>query len=133
MDYSYIASFIKMLFALGIVLGIMVGAVYLLKRITQHTATGGGSDGPIDVLATRYLGPKSSIMMLDVSGRILIVGVTVNGISLLTEIDDEEAVERIRGERMRRGRPGAAALAVPDRYRAVLESMTAAIGKRRKK
>ncbi len=133
MDYSYIASFAKMLFALAIVLGIMLGAVYLLKRITQHTAPRAGLEGPIDILATRYLGPKSSIMMLDVTGRILIVGVTANGINLLTEIDDQKTVERIRAERMHQGRLSAAALTVPGQYRAVVESMMAAIRKREKK
>ncbi|MDI9571131.1 MAG: flagellar biosynthetic protein FliO [Pseudomonadota bacterium] len=133
MDYSYLVSFVKMLFALAIVLGIMLGAVYVLKRIMRHTAPGGGAEGPIAVLATRYLGPKSSIMMLEVTGRILIVGVTANGINLLTEIDDQSAVERIRAERMSQNRLGAAALAVPGQYRAAMESVMAAIGKRRKK
>jgi flagellar biogenesis protein FliO len=53
----------------------------------------------IRVLSTRYLGPKSSIMLLDVLGSVIVVGVTGSQISMLTTITDEESLERLRSSR----------------------------------
>ena len=132
MDYSYLASFLKMLFALAVVLGIMLGALYLLKRIAGHNLPGSGPESLINILSTRYLGPKSSIMMVEVAGRVLIVGVTVNAINLLGEIGDDKTVALIRERSLVAARPGAAAFPA-DRYRAAMTSMLELVKKRRNK
>jgi len=130
MDFSYLASFLKMLFALSIVLGIMLGAIYLLKRITRHTAIGIGSGNLINIISTHYLGPKSAIMMVDIAGRVLVMGVTVNAISLLMEIDDQKTLDAISAGRMQQAKSGPTAFP-PGQYRAAVESWLEAMKRRR--
>ncbi len=85
----------KMMSALALTLGIMVVAAYWFKKAINKRA-GGITDGEsIKILATKYLGPKTNIMLIDVLGNILLIGITTGGISLLTEIKDAEFIEEI--------------------------------------
>ena len=95
MEYSLIVSFIKMLFALAVVLGLMIASAYLLKRIISHTPAGIDNGNAINILMTRYLGPKHSIMMIEVLGQMLVVGVSSGQMTLLTQITDPVLIERM--------------------------------------
>ena len=95
-------SFLKMVSALAVTLGIMLITIYLLKKAMKRT--GGISDGLMKILCTQYLGPKNSIMLIDVLGDILVIGVSSNQISLLTKIVDHNSLEQlksIRGQRIK--------------------------------
>ncbi|HOK06401.1 MAG TPA: flagellar biosynthetic protein FliO [Syntrophales bacterium] len=105
MEPSYLTSFLKMLFALALVLGIMVGAVYLLKRLTGQTGPGLGEGIGIDVVSARPMGPKGAVMILRVLDRVLVVGVTDQAINLLAEIADEKGLERLRRETVNSSTP----------------------------
>jgi len=94
-DYSLIVSFVKMLFALAVVLGLMIASAYLLKRVISHTPAGIDNGNAINILMTRYLGPKHSIMMIEVLGQMLVVGVSSGQMTLLTKITDPVLVERM--------------------------------------
>lgn len=48
-------------------------------------------DGPIEVLARRPLGPDSTILVVQVGPRVLIVGDADGGMTRLGELDDQEA------------------------------------------
>jgi flagellar protein FliO/FliZ len=131
MDYSYLASFLKMLFALAVVLGVMLGALYLLKRIAGRNLAG-GPESLIQILSTRHLGPKSSITMVDVAGRIIVLGVTANAINLLGEFEDEQITAMIRDRS--RAPAGAGRVTLPTgRYREALASMLDLIKNKRNK
>ena len=95
MDYSLIVSFVKMLFALAVVLGLMIASAYLLKRVISHTPAGIDNGNAINILMTRYLGPKHSIMMIEVLGQMLVVGVSSGQMTLLTKITDPVLLERM--------------------------------------
>jgi len=97
---SFFPSLLKMLAALTIVLGLMIGAMYILKRFLLQTNQG-RDDGPaIRVLATRYLGPKNSIMLVDVLGQLVVIGLSNQQMSLLTAISDSRAAEGLRGQQV---------------------------------
>lgn len=132
MDYAYLASFLKMLFALAVVLGLMLGALYLLKRIAGHNLVAGGPESLIHILSTRYVGPKSSIMMVDVAGKVIVLGVTANAIHLLGEFEDERIKAMIRERSHAPTGPGAAVL-TPVRYWQGLTSMLDLIKNKRGK
>ncbi len=90
-------SIIKMISALAVVLGLMIAAAYVLKKVFQRTGAGGAADeGMIRIVSSRYLGPKSSVMVMDILGRIVVVGISGGQMTLLTTISDPEAVERVR-------------------------------------
>lgn len=84
-----------MLFALAVVLGLMIASAYLLKRIISHTPAGIDNGNAINILMTRYLGPKHSIMMIEVLGQMLVVGVSSGQMTLLTQITDPVLIERM--------------------------------------
>jgi flagellar biosynthetic protein FliO len=84
-------SFLKMVSALAVTLGIMLITIYLLKKAMKRT---GVNDGLMKILSTQYLGPKNSIMLIDVLGDILVIGVSSSQISLLTKIVDHNSLEQ---------------------------------------
>lgn len=55
----------------------------------------GTADKPIRVLSTGFLGPKKSIAMVEVAGRVLILGVANEQITLLSSLEDEDEVARL--------------------------------------
>jgi flagellar protein FliO/FliZ len=94
---TLLPSFLKMIFALSIVLGIMVAAAYFFRKFLGRSfSTGGDESTMINVIATRYLGPKSSIMLVDVLGELIVLGISNNQMSVLTTISDPGARQKIR-------------------------------------
>ena len=83
-----------MLAALGILSGILIIALYFAKRIFK----GNGSQPKgrmIRVLANTYVGVKKNISLVEVPGAILVLGVTSDAITLLTKIEDVEALNKL--------------------------------------
>jgi flagellar protein FliO/FliZ len=93
---SILPSFFKMLFALAIVVGLLVGAAYFFKRFFPQTAVGTNDNSLINIMATRYLGPKSSIILVEVLGKVIVVGVSSNQMSHLATISEADALERVK-------------------------------------
>lgn len=89
-------SFLKMLFALAVVLGLLVGAMYFFRRILQRPTAAGHDNRAINVVAARYLGPKSSIMVVEVLGKFIVIGLANNQIAHLATITDPEALEQFK-------------------------------------
>lgn len=80
-----------------IVLGLMMGGFYLFFRfVTKQTAMPSLGSSLVDVLASAPLGPNRYVQLVDVGGVLLVLGVTDNAISLLTEITDRDERDRLR-------------------------------------
>jgi flagellar protein FliO/FliZ len=101
-SWEFILSILKMLSALALVLGLMVVAMYFLKKFMNRTGGGIETDEFVKIISTRYLGPKNSIVILDVLGHVIVVGISSQQISMLTEIDDRESLDRLKTMRGRR-------------------------------
>ena len=71
--------------ALLVLLGAVALMAYLAKRFVYPHL--GLKNSPIQVLATSYIGAKKQIALIEVGGIYLLVGVTPNQISLLTQMD----------------------------------------------
>jgi len=97
--FDFLVSLVKMISALAVVLGVMLAGLWAVRKLMKKTGAGVDDEQKIRVLSTRYLGPKSSIMLLDVLGNVIVVGVTGSQISMLTTITDEESLERLRSTR----------------------------------
>ncbi len=54
----------------------------------------------IHILSTRYLGPKNSILLVDVLGQVMLLGVSTNQISALGTISDPKALENLKNLRL---------------------------------
>ena len=89
-----VTTAIKMLAALGVVLGGLFVVYYFTRRMTR-TDAGGGKDKLIRILANKFIGVKKNICMVEVPGSILILGVTNDRITLLSEIEDDAVLDKI--------------------------------------
>ena len=85
----------KMLSALGIVLGGMFVLFYFMKRYLKRD-TIGSTEKLIKVLASSYIGIKKSIALVEVPGAVLVVGITHDNISLLSKIEDKDTLEQFK-------------------------------------
>ena len=94
--FEFLASLLKMISALAVVLGVMLAGLWAVRKFMNKTGKGVDDGQAIRVLSTRYLGPKSSILILDVLGTVIVVGVSGGQMSMLTTITDEDALERLR-------------------------------------
>lgn len=82
-------SLIKSAGMLCIVIGIMLGVLYLIKRLSGFKGVAGSDDG-IQVISSRYLAAKTKLMIVHVAGEKLLLGVTPQSINLITKITAEE-------------------------------------------
>ncbi len=95
-NISLLGSFLKMIFALAVVLGLLIGVMYFIKIFMQRTASPGRSDALINIVSSRYLGPKTSIILVEVLDRLIVVGLSAQQMTTLAEIDDPLSVARIK-------------------------------------
>lgn len=85
---------IKMICALSFILAGILLTLYLLKKFFPGMNKIFGKDKLIKVIASDYLGIKKSIVLVDVAGEVLVVGVSNNNISLLSKIDNKDVLAR---------------------------------------
>jgi len=97
------SSLLKIVSALAVTVGIMIVTAYLFRKIVRRGG-GGINRELVRVVSSQYLGPKSSIMLVDVLGHVLVIGISGGAISLLTEIEDSEALEHLKEIRGQKGR-----------------------------
>ena len=86
---------LKMITALAIVIGFLFISLHLFKRMYKNKLTGPGGN-LINVLASSYVGVKKNVALVEVPGTVLVLGITNDRISLLSEIskDDVDAESR---------------------------------------
>lgn len=98
-NISLLSSFLKMIFALAIVLGLLIGVMYFIKNFMQRSAPSADSQAIINILSSRYLGPKSSIILVEVLDQILVVGISGQQMTPLARIDDPISIAKIKSQR----------------------------------
>ena len=76
-----------MVAALGAVLALILCLLYGLKKMTgQRLQTGGGKR--IRIVENQYMGVKKSIALVQVPGKVLVLGITPDRINLLETLDE---------------------------------------------
>jgi flagellar protein FliO/FliZ len=96
---SYASSFLKMIFALAIVLGLLFGVMYFVKRFMQQVAPSSDNHALINIISSRYLGPKSSIILVEVMDQVIVVGISNQQMTTLACIDNPLAIAEIKAKR----------------------------------
>lgn len=81
------SSALQMIFGLLLVLGLLLGALWLLKRIGQPT---GPIAGLMRVVAGVSVGPRERVVILELGNSWLILGVAPGQVSTLAEIPRQE-------------------------------------------
>jgi flagellar biosynthetic protein FliO len=83
----------------ALVLAFMFLIFYVLKKYVLKNTIFGGSEKFVRVLGSGFLGPKKSIVMVEVAGEVLVLGISNDNISLLTQIQDKEKIAEIKASR----------------------------------
>lgn len=96
MDISLVSSFLKMIFALAIVLGLLIGVMYFVKKFMQQTGPASDNSALINVISSRYLGPKNRIVLVEVIDKILVVGISNQQMTTLAVIEDPQSIAKIK-------------------------------------
>lgn len=87
---------VRMLTMLSLVLGLMFLLFYGFKKVVLKNTVFGEGEKLIQVLGTGFIAPKKNIALVEVAGEILVLGVSNDNISLLSNIQDEERIEKIK-------------------------------------
>lgn len=72
--------------ALGATLGCLLGGTYLVRRFLLPRTRFGKRTNPLQVLTTVYITPKAAVTLLEVPGKLLVVGVTGSTLVPLGEV-----------------------------------------------
>lgn len=84
-----------------VVLALLIFVFYLIKRFSMIKGSN-GADSLIRVLGMHHLSPKEKLVLLDVLGEKILIGVTPNRISSLSTIQtDKEFPEHGQKEKFR--------------------------------
>jgi len=96
-----VGLFVRLIVSLALVVGLLL----LLARVAQGRYRG-RSGAAIQVLHRQALGKGSSVAVVSVGGRVLVVGATDNQVSLLTELDPDELQLEVNVRAAEGGEPG---------------------------
>lgn len=75
---------------LVVVLGLIYASATLARRYLLKVPS--GSQGLLRVLDSTMIAPKKSVYVVEIAGRVLLIGTTESAMSTLTQFDDPETV-----------------------------------------
>jgi flagellar protein FliO/FliZ len=90
---SAVWMLIKMIFVLGIFAG---GFYYFYRFITKKSGIGLFGGEAVKVLSVAPLGQNKFLQVVDLAGKVLVIGVSDNAITLISEITEKDQIDRIR-------------------------------------
>lgn len=95
-QYGYML--VKAVLTLAFVLGLIGVSLYALRYWMRKGGRAGAAKrrAPVRVLTTTFLGNKKNLSIVEVTGEILVLGITPTSITFLTKIEDPAAVEELR-------------------------------------
>lgn len=103
-------SFVRVLGALALVLGVFLGGVWLFKN-WQRISSRGGSAPKLNILETRSLGARQGIFVIGYDKQRFLIASSPTGVNLLSHLPDAEMVEATTTEKNAAPMPFAQALA----------------------
>jgi flagellar protein FliO/FliZ len=78
-----------MLIRLVLSLAFVGGILWFAARLARKKGLGGTGNGIVEVVATQRVGRASTVNVIRVADRVLVVGTTEQSVTLLAEMDDE--------------------------------------------
>lgn len=95
---NFQVKFFNMLVVLGLLIGFMILASWMLKRMMRTRVDQLNATSSIKVLETRHLSPKSILYLLDIEGHRLVIAESHAGLSHLATLpaieEDHRSSER---------------------------------------
>ena len=90
-------SFIRMVSALAVVLGLIGGLVLLSRRCWGARMPARGGEPLVRVLGTGYLGARKSVAVVAMCGELHLLGVTADDLVPIGKVTDPEQIRRLLG------------------------------------
>ena len=90
---SYVWSFIKMLFILGVMVAMFY---YFFRYVSKKTGANVSSHGVSTTLSIIPIAQNKFLQIVDLGGKVLVLGVSDNSINLITEITEKHEIDKIR-------------------------------------
>jgi flagellar protein FliO/FliZ len=95
-EFSFLASFLQMIAALALVVGLILITWHFSGKLMRGLPVGRQLVSKhIRLVETRYLGPKKSLLLVEVGGEYLLLSNSDSGLSLIKQIDMLEEIEVI--------------------------------------
>ncbi len=92
---SVVPSLVRLGLALVVVVACIYLGIYLLKQLSTRRRAGADGHHIIEVLETTCVAPKTSVSLIRVADRAVVVGITDSQVSVLTELDATQTAEII--------------------------------------
>lgn len=86
---SITEGLLQMLIGLAVVVGLLLGSLWLIKRIS---APGGAARG-MKIVGGLALGPRERVVLIEVADKVLVLGITAAGINTLHTLERAELPE----------------------------------------
>lgn len=90
-DFS--TALVKMVAGLALVLGVLVGLYWLSRRFLPGSVAGGNAG--MRLLGRLGLGSRKYVALVEVAGKVLILGVSNDRINLLSEVEDPSRISSL--------------------------------------
>ena len=95
-EFSFLASFLQMTAALALVIGLILVTWHFSGKLMRGFPIGQQLISKhIRLIETRYLGPKKSLMLVEVGGEYLLLASGDTGVTFIKQIDMLEEIEVI--------------------------------------
>ena len=89
----FLTEFLNMLASLGLIIGLILIAVWFLKRLATTRLQQVNQTSVIKVLDKRMLSPKTMIYLLEIEGTGYVVSESVNGVTRISEFPILKEIE----------------------------------------
>lgn len=80
-------------------MGLLIGAMYFVKKFMQHTGAAPDDQSMINIISSKYLGPKNRIVLVEIPDQIIVVGISGQQMTTLACIEDPLTVAKIKAGR----------------------------------
>ncbi|MFQ5453880.1 MAG: FliO/MopB family protein, partial [Candidatus Zixiibacteriota bacterium] len=90
---SNVPSLLKLGSALVVVIISIYLGIFLLRKLMGKKYSGNRQNNLLEVLETTYIAPKKTVSLLRVADKSVLIGITDNHISVLTELNSDETNE----------------------------------------
>ncbi|HEY4743115.1 MAG TPA: flagellar biosynthetic protein FliO [Desulfuromonadaceae bacterium] len=102
-DYSFLSSFLQMIAALAIVVGLILLTRHFSGKFIGTPPASRLTSKHIRVVETRYLAPKKALVLVEVGGAYLLLASSEDNLTLVKQVNILEDIEildspgRVRG------------------------------------
>lgn len=92
-EYNFLSSFIQMIAALSIVIGLILVTRHFSEKLLKNRIAGRFGSKHIRLVETRSVAPRKSLLLIEVGGEYLLLSCTENHLDLIKQVELYEEIE----------------------------------------